>query len=269
MKNIQLFEPSYHVDECLAEIRECLEKGWTGLGFKTILFEDAWKNYTGLPHAHFLNSNTVGLHLALKVYKETLGWKDGDEVISTPLTFVSTNHAILYENLKPVFADVDDTLCLDPVSIRKKITRRTKALIYVGMGGNAGRLAEVMKLCREKKIKLILDAAHMAGTFYENKHAGHGADCTVFSFHAVKNLPTADGGMICFADPALDAKVRMYSWLGINKDTYARIGAVGQKNYKWHYDVEYVGLKAHGNSVVASIGLVQLKYLDEDNAKRR
>src|SRR3990167_8071415 len=107
MKKIQLFVPAYHIDECLAEIRQCLEIGWTGLGFKTAEFEEAWKKYTGLPNAHFLNSNTIGLHLVVKIYKTKLGWQDGDEIITTPLTFVSTNHAILFENLKPIFADVD------------------------------------------------------------------------------------------------------------------------------------------------------------------
>src|SRR6516165_12697239 len=91
------------VDECLAEIRVCLEKGWTGLGFKTFEIEQAWKDYTGHAHAHFLASNTVGLHLAVKILKDRLGWQSGDEIITTPLTFVSTNHAILYENLRPVF----------------------------------------------------------------------------------------------------------------------------------------------------------------------
>src|SRR5881394_596340 len=113
---IHLFVPSFRVDECLAGIRECLEKGWTGLGFKTVEFEAAWAAYTGLPHAHFLNSATAGLHLAVKLLKEQHGWADGDEIITTPLTFVSTNHAILYERMRPVFADVDEYLCLDPAS---------------------------------------------------------------------------------------------------------------------------------------------------------
>lgn len=113
MDAIQLFQPTFRVEECLAQIRECLEVGWTGIGFKTNEFESAWKDYTGLPHAHFLNSATSGLHLALQLLKDKYGWEDGDEVITTPLTFVSTNHAILYSNLRPIFADVDEFLCLD------------------------------------------------------------------------------------------------------------------------------------------------------------
>ncbi|GAB2799830.1 DegT/DnrJ/EryC1/StrS family aminotransferase [Dyella kyungheensis] len=265
--SIQLFVPKFRVEECLVEIRECLEKGWTGLGFKTVAFEDAWKTYTGLPHAHFLNSNTVGLQLALEVLGRRLGWEEGDEVITTPLTFVSSNHAVVYNGFKAVFADVDDSLCLDPQSIAAKITDRTRAVMFVGLGGNTGRYAEVLKLCRERGIAMILDAAHMAGTRVGGRHVGYDADATVFSFQAVKNLPTADSGMICFANEEDDAEVRKLSWLGINKDTYARTAAQGA--YKWMYDVERVGYKFHGNSIMAAIGLVQLRYLDQDNAYRR
>lgn len=263
----QLFVPNFRVEECLDQIRECLVKGWTGLGFKTVEFEQAWTSYTGLPHAHFLSSNTVGLHLAFHLYKTKHGWADGDEVITTPLTFVSTNHAILYSNLKPVFADVDESLCLDPADVEKKITDRTRAVIFVGMGGNIGKYAEIAELCKRRGIVSILDAAHMSGTRIGGRHVGFDFSCAVFSFQAVKNLPTADSGMICFDNAEDDARARRLSWLGINKDTYARTTSQGA--YKWMYDVEEVGFKYHGNSIMAAMGLVQLKYLDRDNAYRR
>jgi dTDP-4-amino-4,6-dideoxygalactose transaminase len=265
--SIQLFVPSFRIDECLAEIRTCLEKGWTGLGFKTVEFEAAWKDYTGLPHAHFLNSATAGLHLAYEVFKLRDGWASGDEVITTPLTFVSTNHAILHAGLTPVFADVDEHLCLDPADVRRKVTDRTRAVSFVGMGGNVGGLDEVRALCRERGLKLVLDAAHMAGTRHQGVHAGAETDVAVFSYQAVKNLPTADAGMICFADAADDETVRKLTWLGINKDTYARTHS--QAAYKWLYEVEHTGYKYHGNSIMAAIALVQLKYVDQDNAYRR
>lgn len=264
---VQLFVPSFRIDECLAEIRECLEKGWTGLGFKTVEFESAWKAYTRLEHAHFLSSNTVGLHLALHIYKTRDGWQDGDEVLTTPLTFVSSNHAILYCGLKPVFVDIDDSLCIDPEDMLKKISSRTRAVVFVGLGGNVGQYDRVRELCRERGIRLILDAAHMSGTRVGGRHVGWDADVSVFSFQAVKNLPTADSGMICFADREDDERARKLSWLGINKDTYSRTASAGA--YKWMYDVEEIGFKYHGNSIMAAIGLVQLKYLDRDNAYRR
>lgn len=264
---IQLFNPKFRIDECLQEIRECLEKGWTGLGYKTLEFEDAWKAYSGHPNAHFLSSNTVGLHLALHVFKTEYGWDDDAEVITTPLTFVSTNHAILYAGLKPVFADVDDYLCLDPSSVLKRITPKTKAILFVGMGGNIGQYEKILKICHKRKIKLVLDAAHMAGTRLHGSHVGPEADVTVYSFQAVKNLPTADSGMICFKDKHLDERVRKLAWLGINKDTYARTASQGA--YKWMYEVEELGFKYHGNSIMAGMGLVGLRYLDQDNAYRR
>lgn len=264
---IQLFTPKFEVEECLEEIRECLEKGWTGLGFKTVEFEEKWKKYTGLPFAYYLNSATIGLNLAVEILKEEYNWEDGDEVITTPITFVSTNHAIPKAGLKAVFADIDDTMCLDPKSVKERITDKTRAVIFVGIGGNIGQYKEIVKICKEHNVKIILDAAHMAGTRVNGEIPGKEADVVVYSFQAVKNLPTADSGMICFKNGKFDEIVRKKAWLGINKDTYTRTTNSG--NYKWKYDVEYVGEKAHGNSVIASIAIVQLKYLDRDNAYRR
>lgn len=264
---IQLFAPTFDVDSCLEGIRECLEKGWTGLGFKTVQFEEDWKAYTGFKHAYYLNSATAGLNLVFDIFKEVNEWDDESEVITTPLTFISSNHAIMLAGLKPVFADVDDTLCLDPKSVKERITDKTKAVLFVGIGGNIGHYDEIVSICQEHGLKLILDAAHMAGTRVNGKIAGEEADAVVYSFQAVKNLPTADSGMVCFADEKCDEIVRKKTWLGINKDTYMRTNSGG--TYKWRYDVEYVGNKYHGNSIMAAIGIVQLKHLDRDNAYRR
>jgi dTDP-4-amino-4,6-dideoxygalactose transaminase len=266
--SIQVLKPKFHIDECLAEIRDCLERGWTGMGFKTVEFEKAWREHTGHPFAYYLNSNTAGLHLAVKILKMQNGWQDGDEIISTPITFVSSNHAILYENLHVTFADVDEYLCLDPDDVARKITPKTKAVLFVGYGGRVGRLDEIIALCKEHDLRLILDAAHMSGTKVNGVWPGtwDGVDVAVYSFQAVKNLPTGDSGMICFAEEENDRLARQLAWLGINKDTYARSNA---GTYKWKYDVDYVGYKYNGNAIMAAIALVQLKYLDEENARRR
>jgi dTDP-4-amino-4,6-dideoxygalactose transaminase len=269
-KNINLFVPHFRNDEILDQISECLDKGWTGLGFKTNQIEEEWKKYTGLPNAHFVNSNTSGLHLAIKILKDSNKWQDGDEILTTPLTFVSTNHAIMYENLKPVFCDIDEFLCINPDTLESKITKKTKAIIFVGIGGNIGQLNKIVEICEKHKIKVILDAAHMSGTKTnvngDLKHVGHNVDVSVFSFQAVKNLPTADSGMICFKNQDYDTLVRKLSWLGIDKDTYQRTNDKG--SYKWEYELVDVGYKYHGNSIMASMALVGLKYLDEDNLKR-
>jgi dTDP-4-amino-4,6-dideoxygalactose transaminase len=140
--------------------------------------------------------------------------------------------------------------------------------MFVGMGGNAGQLKAVAALCREKKLKLILDADHMAGTRLDGLHVGPQADVTIFSYQAVKNLPTADAGMICFPTAEEDQFAREISWLGINKTTFQRF-QVKDNSYRWKYDVPEVGFKYHGNSIQASIAIVQLKYLDTDNVRRR
>ena len=275
MDKIQVLKPKYRTKEILKEIQECLDTSWTGMGGKAIEFEEKWKDYTDLEHAHFLQSATAGLHLALKVFKEKYGWEDGDEIITTPLTFVSTNHAIMYENLKPVFADVDDSLCLDPDSILDNITDKTRAVMFVGIGGNIGQYDKIREICNLQNIPLILDAAHLAGTettrvypqyqAMKQSQVGWDADVSVFSFQAVKNLPTADSGMICFKDEEDDKLARQLSWLGIDKSTYDRYN---KGTYNWKYDVPNVGYKYHGNALMGAIGLVQLKYLSEDNQYR-
>jgi dTDP-4-amino-4,6-dideoxygalactose transaminase len=267
LMSVQLFVPHFRIEECLKEIKICLEKGWTGLGFKTVEFEEAWKEYTHLTHAHFLSSNTAGLHLALEVFKRRYNWSEEDEILTTSLTFISTNHAILQANLKPIFVDTDEYLCIDPQKIDAHITPKTKAVMFVGIGGNTGQLEKVIEICKKRNLKIILDAAHMSGTRHRGIHVGSNVDVTIFSFQAVKNLATADSGMICFAKKEDDELARKMSWLGINKDTYARTTVQG--SYKWMYDVEEVGYKYNGNSIMAAIGLVQLKYLDQDNSYRR
>lgn len=266
--SIQVLKPKFHVEECLDAVRECLENGWTGMGFKTVEFENAWKEYTGHKYAYYLNSNTVGLHLAVKILKMQNNWHDGDEIISTPITFVSTNHAIMYENMHVTFADVDEYLCLDPIDVENKINNKTRAIIFVGYGGRIGQLDKIIEICKKHNLKLILDAAHMSGTRVKGVTPGtwDGVDVTVYSYQAVKNLPTGDSGMICFADEESDKLARKLAWLGINKDTYARSN---KGTYAWKYDVDYVGYKYNGNAIMAAIALVQLKYLDEENARRR
>jgi len=275
MPNIQLFKPFYRTEEILELVRECCEEGWTGIGGKSIEFENAWKEYSGAITCHMLNSATAGLHLAILQLKKLHGWSDGDEVIVTPITFISSVHAILYNKLKPIFADIDCFGCLNPESVIKKITEKTKAILFVGLGGNVGQLEAIKHIADEKELIVILDAAHMSGTKWidSRKQVGcsdEDCDVAIYSFQAVKNLPTADSGCLCwntFDGQALDKETRQLAWLGIDKDTYSRTHSSG--SYKWHYDVPEVGFKYHSNAISGAFGLVGLKYLDQDNAYRR
>lgn len=273
---LNVLKPKYRVDQVIEEIRKCLESGWTGMGNKTEEFEKRWVSYTDFSNAHFVNSATSALHLAVASFKILDNWQEGDEIITTPLTFVSTNHAILYERLTPVFCDVDNQLCLNPNNLEDLLTDKTRAVMFVGVGGNTGQYKEIIAFCRKHRLKLILDASHMAGSKIERSYdgvaitqsqVGWDADAVIFSFQAVKNLPTADAGMICFQELKYDKLSRQLSWLGIDKDTFNRTGDKG--SYKWDYDVPNVGFKYNGNSIMAAIAISQLNYLDEDNGYRR
>jgi len=282
MKNIQVFKPFYRTEEILDLIRQCCNDGWTGIGGKTTDFETAWKEHTGATTCTMLNSATAGLHLAIMQLKMKYNWNDfpddwlyRDEIISSPLTFVSTSHAVLYNGLRVAFADIDDSGCLDPQSVEERITSKTKAVIFVGLGGNVGQLFKISKICKDNDLKLIFDAAHCSGTKWlpSLKQVGlcDNIDVTVFSGQAVKNLPTGgDSGWICWNGEdaeEMDKQTRQLAWLGIDKSTDQRTQQQG--SYKWHYDIPEVGYKYHGNAIMGCFGLVGLKYLEQDNAYRR
>lgn len=267
---MQVLRPTYRTDEIIEALRPVLDSGWTGTGPKCAEMERAWSDYTGLPHSLFVSSCTAALHLALHVLR------DGrrTEVVTSPLTFVSTNHAIRYAGLTPVFADVDESLCLNPQSVDDAIGPNTLAVVFVGIGGNPGRYMDIVRLCRERGVYLVLDGAHMAGTRVETMvdgnhtewaHVGREADAACFSFQSVKNLPTADSGMLCLRHEALHMRARDLSWMGIDRSTFARSSGA----YKWGYDVPEMGWKYNGNDIMATMALVGLRYLDADNARRR
>jgi dTDP-4-amino-4,6-dideoxygalactose transaminase len=138
--------------------------------------------------------------------------------------------------------------------------------MFVGIGGNPTNLVKISKLCKKNGLILILDAAHMAGTRIGGQAASEYADITCYSFQAVKNLPTGDSGMITTSNLRVYEMAKALSWLGIDKETYSRVNSEG---YSWKYDVKEVGYKHNGNSIMASLGIIGLKYLEEDNAWRR
>lgn len=263
-EDIHLFAPTYDVEGCLANIKEVLESGWTAPGAWTHRFEEAWKEFAGVPNAHFMSSCSEGLLTALQVLKEDRGWRDDDEIITTPLTFVATNQAILRAGLKPVFADVEDHLCLGWEEVCKQVSPRTRAVMYVGLGGQAPSLDQVSQYCRAEGLDLIVDAAHLAGLKSLTQH------CTayVFSFQSVKPLSTGDGGMLCFTSDELHQKAKQASWHGINQDTFERCN-ISEEGYRWAYTVEGYGWKSRGNSIAAAVGLAELPKLQEKVEARK
>ena len=241
---------------------DVLRSGWLGLGPRTGQFESEFAKYVGMPYCVGLNSCTSAIHLALRL----LDLCEGAEVITTPLTFVSTNHAILYERLTPVFADVDPRSGnILPSSVAGHITDRTKALIVVHYGGYPADLDELYAIARSHGIALIEDCAHACGATYKGKKIGGHGELHAFSFHAVKNLPMGDGGALVVRSRDHDERLRRLRWLGIDKDTFRRTSAAA---YDWEYDVTEVGFKYHMNDVDAAIGLAQLRRLDAENERR-
>jgi perosamine synthetase len=258
---IPVFRPSMGEEEVRA-VSEVLKSGWIGLGPKTKEFEDRFAKYVGAEYAVGVNSCTASLHLALKVMDV-----EGGEVITTPLTFISTNHAILYNRATPVFADVEeDTLNISPKEIEKIITKKTKAILVVHYGGHPCDMDAILGLAESRGIRVVEDAAHACGAEYKRKKVGSLGDATCFSFHAVKNLATGDGGMITVRTGDLAQRLRKLYWLGISRGTWDRSAG---KAYRWEYDVEELGYKCHMNDITAAIGLVQLSKLEKANARRR
>lgn len=249
-------------DEAIQSVGEVLRSGWIGLGPKTAEFENAFAAYVDNRHCIGLNSCSAALHLALRV----LNLPEGSEVITTPITFVSTNHTILYERCVPVFADVEaDTGNINVASAASKITEFTKAIMVVHLAGYPCDIDELYALARSHGLHVIEDCAHACGAEYRGKRIGSHGDLHAFSFHAVKNLPMGDGGGLVVRDDDLDMRLRRLRWLGIDKDTYRRVQGT---SYNWNYDVTETGFKYHMNDIQAAIGLAQLRCLDEDNARR-
>ncbi len=257
---IPVFRPSMGNEEIDA-VAEVLRSGWIGLGPKTREFEEEFAGYVGAGYAIGVNSCTAALHLALKVMGV-----EGGEVITSPMTFISTNHAILYNDATPVFADIDaDTLNMNVDEIERLVTPKTKAILAVHYGGHPCDMDRVLEIAKVKGVKVIEDAAHACGARHRAKMVGSIGDATCFSFHAVKNLAMGDGGMITVNNPEVDARLRRLIWLGISRGTWDR---AKESAYKWEYNVEELGFKYHMNDILAAIGLVQLKKLDSTNARR-
>lgn len=260
---IPVFKPKMNKEEILQELEKIFDSGWIGLGPKTAEFEEKFAEYIGVKYAVGVNSATAALHLANHV----LGIKQGDEVIVPSMTFVSTALAALYCGATSVFADIEsDVLCIDVADIEKKITKNTRAIISVHYGGHACRMDEIMEIANKHDLWVIEDVAHACGGKYKGAMLGSIGVMGCFSFHAVKNLPTGDGGMITTNDEALYKELQKLRWVGIDKGTWSRSL---EKGYSWQYSVDKLGFKYHMNDITAVIGLAQLKVLEEHNLIRR
>jgi dTDP-4-amino-4,6-dideoxygalactose transaminase len=252
--------PALGPDE-IAEVIATLESRWLTTGPRVAAFERAFAHYVNAPHAIAVNSCTAALHLSLLAAK--IG--EGDEVVTTPLTFCATANTIVHARATPVFADVDPrTGNLDPAAAAAAVTPRTRAIIPVHYAGRPVDVASFRALAERHALTLIEDAAHCVEGVGASSKIGGTADFTCFSFYATKNLTTGEGGMVTTADGRAAAFIRTASLHGLSRSAWTRYAPGGSA----HYDVVMPGFKYNMMDVQAAIGLHQLARIESMYARR-
>jgi len=242
-------------DDDINEVVNVLKSDWITTGPKIKEFEDALCTYIRCRYCTVVNSGTSALDIAV----QALELPKGSEVITTPFTFVATSNAIIYNGLKPVFADIcSDTFDIDPQDIRRKITKNTKAIIYVDYAGQLCDIKAIQEIADEFDLYLIEDACHAIGAEYEGRRVGNFADFTIFSFHPVKHITTGEGGAVVTDDEGLYERLLLLRSHGIDKDAQDRYGP----DASWAYDMKYLGRNYRMTDFQAALGVSQLKKLD-------
>ena len=245
----------------LKAVENVLCSGWLTKGPQTALFEAAFAKYVSSKYAVAVNSGTSALHLSLL----SLGLKPNDEVITTPMTFISTINTILHCRLRPVFVDIDaETLNIDPEKVKEAVNKKTKAILPVHLYGQPCQMDQLLKIAKQNKLFMIEDAAHALGAEYKKKKIGCISNLTCFSFYPTKNITTAEGGMVVTNSSSLAKKASILSMHGIKKSTWKRYG---RKKFQ-HWDSVLPGYKYHLTDLHACLGLVQLKKIKKYLIKR-
>lgn len=253
----------YITQDDVNEVVDTLRSGWIGTGPKTKVFENLFKEYIGCRYAICLNSCTAGLHLALIAS----GIGNGDEVITTPMTFAATANVIEHVRAKPVFVDINpDNLTIDVTKIENKITKKTRAIIPVHFAGHPVRLDEIHGLAKKYRLVVIEDAAHAIESKYKNKKIGNLSDFTAFSFYATKNITTAEGGALTTNNEEMSEKVRILSLHGMSKDAWKRYT---HRGIVQNFEIKTPGFKYNMFDVQAALGLNQLKKISELYSRRK
>ena len=239
----------------------CLKSGWITTGAVCKEFEDAFCGLTGAGKAVALNSATAGMHLMLTA----LDLEPGDEVITPSMTFASTINMIALRRAKPVFVDIEyETLNLNTELIEEAITPQTKAIIPVHFAGAPADMDKISELADRYSIMVVEDAAHAVGCYYKGIHAGGFGHPAIFSFHPIKNITTGEGGMITLNDVALEKKLRLLRFHGIERDAWKRYGKGGNPSY----DIIEPGYKYNLPDLLAALGLAQFERWKELNKRR-
>ncbi|MBI4490542.1 MAG: DegT/DnrJ/EryC1/StrS family aminotransferase [Deltaproteobacteria bacterium] len=251
------------IDESeIKEVIDTLRSGWLTMGPKTLQFEQEFARYIGAKHAIAVNSCTAALHLCL----DALGVGPGDEVITSTYTFAATAAVILHCGAKPVLVDcLPDTLNIDPKRVEEAITLRTKAIVPVHFAGHPCDMTEILAIARRHRLKVVEDAAHALPAGYRGQRIGAIGDLTAFSFYAIKNITTGEGGMVATNNTEYAECIAQRRLHGINRDAWKRYTSQGS----WAYEITYPGYKYNTTDINASLGLHQLRKSDRFHQVRR
>ena len=255
-------------EEDIQAVVEVLRSDWLTQGPTVERFEQAVADYCGARYAVAVANGTAALHLAALA----AGFGLGDEVITSPITFVASANCIVYSGATPVFADIDaQTYCIDPKQISKKVTAKTKGIIPVHFTGQPCDMLAISQLSRENNLVVIEDAAHAIGASYtidgctyKIGSCAH-SDMTIFSFHPVKHMTTGEGGMITTNNKTLYEKLVALRTHGITRDP----AKLKQNDGAWYYEQQQLGFNYRITDMQCALGLSQLKRLDDFIEKRR
>ncbi len=277
------FSPPKIYNELIEEVIDTLKSGWITTGPKTKLFEQQLTKFNGNKKTLCLNSATAGLEIMLRWF----GIKSADEVIIPVYTYCATANVVIHCGATPVFVDVNDDFNINIENIKKAITAKTKVIMPVDFGGLPCNYNEINELVNSSEIKklfnpqndiqkklgrilILSDAAHSIGASYYGNKTGSLTDVAVFSFHAVKNLTTAEGGAVALNLPKPFDNEAIYNELctktlhGQTKDALAKT-----KKGAWKYDVVEAGFKANMTDIQASLGIVELKHYEKETLLKR
>lgn len=237
-------------DEEIESVVNVLKSGIIAQGPRVKEFEEKFAEMVGVKHAVAVSNGTAALDLALKA----AGIEPGDEVITTPFTFIATSNSVLFQGAMPVFVDIEeDTYLIDPVKIEEKITERTKAILPVHLYGQTADMDAINEIAERHNIPVIEDAAQAHGAEYHGRKAGSMGLAGTFSFYATKNMTSGEGGMITTNSDEINERLRLLRNHGQSE----------------RYIHKILGYNLRMSDIMAAIGLVQLKKLEMFNEKRR
>lgn len=262
------FMGSIYGDEEYEAVRRVMESGWLTTGLETVRFEEEFASRHDVPYAYAVSNCTAALHIAAQLCR----LRAGDEVITTPSTFISTNQAILATGATPVFVDIDErTWNIDPEKIREKVNTRTRAIFLTHLTGQMCDMDAIMSIAHEHDIRVVEDAAHAAGATFNGRSAGSVGDIGCFSFHAIKNMTTlGEGGMLTTKNDEFALRIPWLRSMGSRYpgDSFDD-GSPGPRPYEIDDVDGTIAGNFRMNETQAAVGRAQLERLPSLLARRR